>query len=167
MRRDEEAHEREFRDAFATLFPAAGRVAMRILGDRDAAEDVAAEALARTYARWSSVRSLPYRDAWVLRVAANLAIDSARRRRPVPAVPRPIEVEEKAAVHLVVIAALKALSRRQRDVVVLRYFSDLTDDEVAATLGIGVGSVKTHMRRAHEQLRRTLGEDAAREFNVA
>ena len=167
MRRDEEEQEREFRDAFATLFPAAGRVAMRILGDRDAAEDVAAEALARTYARWASVRSLPYRDAWVLRVAANLAIDSIRRRRPLPAMDRSIEVEEHAAVHLVVIAALRALSRRQRDVVVLRYFSDLTDDEVAATLGIAVGSVKTHMRRAHEQLRRALGDEIAKEFNVA
>lgn len=161
-----EEEEREFRDAFAVLFPAAGRVAMRILGDREAAEDVAAEALARAYARWPSVRGLPHRDAWVLRVAANLAIDATRRRRVLPVAPRPLEVEEHAAVHLMVVAALRRLSRRQRDVVVLRYFGDLTDDEVAVALGIAVGSVKTHMRRAHEQLRRLLGDEATKELNV-
>lgn len=164
---DEADEEGEFRECFRLLYPAAGRVALRILGDRDAAEDIAAEALARAFARWRSIRDLPYRDAWVLRVAANLAIDSVRRRRPLVAAARPLEIEERVAAHIVVAAALRSLSRRQRDVIVLRYFSDLTDDQVATALGIGVGSVKSHMRRGLDRLRTTLGDDFARSLDVA
>ena len=71
-----------FEAAFDELFPRAVRLANRLLGDRAAAEDVAAEALARAYARWPKVGGLPYRDGWVLKVATNLAIDRLRRRPP-------------------------------------------------------------------------------------
>ena len=154
-----EAADDGFREAFPVLYASAGRVALRILGDHAAAQDVAAEALTRAYERWAKVQALPYRDAWVLRVAANLAIDSIRRRRPLVERPRPLEVEERAAVHLALVGALGALSRRQREVVVLRYLSDLSEDDVATALGIGAGSVKTHLRRGLDNLRRTLGED--------
>lgn len=148
-----------FREAFPVLYASAGRVALRILGDHEAAQDVAAEALARAYERWTKVSELPYRDAWVLRVAANLAIDSVRRKRPVVEHPRPLEAEERAAVHLVLVRALEKLSRRQREVVALRYLNDLSEDDVAAALGISGGSVKTHLRRGLENMRRTLGDD--------
>jgi DNA-directed RNA polymerase specialized sigma24 family protein len=77
----------EFDEAYGPLFLRAATLAYRLLGDRASAEDVAAEALARTYARWSRLEGLAYRDAWVLRVTTNLAIDAARRRpRGAPAV---------------------------------------------------------------------------------
>ncbi|HUQ38516.1 MAG TPA: sigma-70 family RNA polymerase sigma factor [Acidimicrobiales bacterium] len=153
------AADEAFREAFTALYPSAGRVAFRILGDQQAAEDVAAEALARAYERWPKVSRLPYRDAWVLRVAANLAIDSTRRKRPPLRRARPIEIEEDAAVHLTLRDALAALSPRQREVVALRYLGDMSEADVAAALGLAAGSVKTHLRRGLENLRRTLGDD--------
>ena len=72
----------DFDGFFMALLPAVRRLAQRMTGDRTAAEDVAAEAFARAFARWEKVGRLDYREAWVLRVASNLAIDLARRRRP-------------------------------------------------------------------------------------
>src|SRR5436305_2267289 len=73
-----------FDGAFKDLFRPAFGVAYRILGNVADAEDAAAEALARALVRWHKVGSLPYREAWVMRVAANVAIDTVRRRRTVP-----------------------------------------------------------------------------------
>jgi DNA-directed RNA polymerase specialized sigma24 family protein len=69
-----------FDDAFPRLYTGALRLALRMLGDRAGAEDVAAEAMARTYASWHKVRHLSYLDAWVLRTTSNLALDALRRR---------------------------------------------------------------------------------------
>ena len=63
------------------------RTARRLVGDPEVAEDLAAEALARAYARWKTVRDHPNPDAWLLRVVGNLAIDHVRtagRRAPAP-----------------------------------------------------------------------------------
>jgi len=151
--------EASFDDAFATLFPAAYRVALRILGgDRAGAEDIAAEALARAYARWRRVGNLPYRDAWVLRVAANLALNHVKRKRPTPEETESVSIEDIAATRVTLIAALNTLPARQREVIVLRHLSGLSEDEVARALGIGPGTVKTHMRRGLAALRRRLGD---------
>ena len=160
--------EQRFREAYAELFPVAFRVAVRLVGDVTAAEDVAAEALARAYARWEKVDGLAYRDAWVLRVAANVAIDTLRRHRPRG---QYIETEsvdptEAAATRLALGAALRTLPRRQRDVVVLRYLSDLSEEAVAASLGISAGTVKTHLHRGLGSLRRLLGDDYGRAPSV-
>lgn len=57
-------------------------VAYRVVGDAFTAEDLAAEAFVRLYARWARMRLDQHRTAWILRVTANLAIDTARRKRP-------------------------------------------------------------------------------------
>ena len=120
----------DFEAAFDALFASARRIAVRLVGDGPEADDVAAEALARAYARWSKVADLDYRDAWVMRVTATrLALGEALRRLP----------------------------RRQRDVVVLRYLADLSEADVAKSLGVSAGSVKQHAHRAVDALRRTLG----------
>ncbi|MBV9041360.1 MAG: hypothetical protein JOZ68_10160, partial [Acidimicrobiia bacterium] len=72
----------DFDECFRALYPRARSVAYRILGSRPAAEDAAAEAFTRALVAWRRVRSLPYRDAWILRVSANVAIDVRRRRSP-------------------------------------------------------------------------------------
>jgi RNA polymerase sigma factor (sigma-70 family) len=156
----------EFKAAFARLYPSAGRVALRILGDHATAEDVAAEALARTYERWPKIRTLPYLDAWVLRVTANLAIDTVRRKRPPLREPRPLWIEERIAVHVALVRAIESLSRRQRDVVVLRYIGDLSEADVSSVLGLAPGSVKTHLRRGLERLRVLLGPDFGSDLSV-
>lgn len=145
-----------FDEAFDELFPRAVRLATRLLGDRSAAEDVAAEALARAYARWSKVAGLPYRDGWVLKVATNLAIDRLRRRPPEVAPAADGEFEEAVHLRLALNAALLTLAPRQRQAVALRYLGGLSDKEVAAALGISLGSVKTHIHRGLHGLRSRL-----------
>jgi RNA polymerase sigma-70 factor (sigma-E family) len=139
--------------AFHDLYRLAYRVAYRILGDRGDAEDVAQEALARTAQRWSRLADRP--EGWVSRVASNLAIDRFRRRRQQPPTPTgPLGVVDP---HLGergdLVAALRRLPRRQREVVVLRYLADLSEAEVAAELGFSVGTVKSHTSRALANLR--------------
>lgn len=150
VKRDE-----SFEQEFAGLYHRAMGVAARIVGPGDAAEDVAAEALARTFVRWGKVRELPYREAWVLRVAANVAIDSLRRNRPRPARAAGVQddVADGVVDRLFVSGRMRQLSKRQREVVVLRYLADLSEAEVAALLGLGVETVKEHTQRAMRVLR--------------
>lgn len=141
------------------MFPRAFRLARRILGDPAAAEDVAAEALARAYARWPKVSVLPYRDGWVLRVAANLSIDRLRRHPAEQAVSPALLAEDALVLRLAITAALRTLPRRQREAVALHYLGDLTDAQVAEALGVSVGTVKTHIHRGLEALRSELGPE--------
>ena len=145
-------------EAFAELYRAAYRVAFRLLGDRTEAQDVAQEALARTYVRWRTVE--PYATPWACRVATNLALDRLRRSRrlsgddaPDRAVPDAY-CDERVDLQ----RALRTLPRRQRDVVVLRYLADQSEESVAAALGVSVGSVKTHASRGLASLRARLGD---------
>src|SRR5438105_10692468 len=148
-----------FEEAFDHLFARAERVAFRLLGNAAAAEDVAAETLMRTFADWPRVRNLEYRDAWVLRVATNLAIDACRRRKLPVQLAAAASEEDVIALGLTLAAALSSLPRRQRDAVALHYLSGFSDEEVAQALGIAVGTVKTHIHRGMEALRRALGDD--------
>ena len=146
-----------FEEAFDRLFPLAFRLARRILGDAAAAEDAAAEALARAYAQWPRVSALPHGDAWVLRVATNLALDQVRRHPPQVQSAASSEAEELLTLRMALSAALVSLPRRQRQTVTLRYLGELSEAEVAEALGISSGSVKTHVHRGLAALRARLG----------
>jgi RNA polymerase sigma-70 factor (ECF subfamily) len=148
-----------FEEAFDHLLARALAAARRILGDTPRAEDVAAEALARTYARWDMVRDLPYREAWVVRVAANLAIDVVRRRQVVIQPSVVGSVEDSSVDRVAVLAAVRRLPRRQREVIVLSYLSDVAESDVARVLGISNGTVKTHLHRGLSALRKSLTVD--------
>ncbi|TMK51635.1 MAG: sigma-70 family RNA polymerase sigma factor [Actinobacteria bacterium] len=149
-----------FDAAFAVLFPRAFRLSFRLLGDRAAAEDAAAEAMARAFADWKRVSELPYREAWILRVASNIALDQIRRRKLPVVVPSAVsEDEDTHALRVALWAALHALPRRQREIVVLRYIAGLTEPEVAQLLGISLGTVKTHVTRGRAALRRMIRDD--------
>lgn len=107
--------------------------------------------------RWRKVE--PYAVAWVSRVAANLAIDRTRRDRRSEVVPDDLgRVDPDAAERLDLQRALRGLPRRQRDVVVLRYLLDQSEQTVAGALGVSVGSVKTHASRGLAALRLSLGD---------
>jgi RNA polymerase sigma-70 factor (ECF subfamily) len=147
-----------FEAAYPELFSRAATLAYRMLGDRAASEDVAAETLARTFAHWRRVSSLPYRDGWVLRVATNLAIDAARRRPPAASDAAPLDAAEAATVRMALVAALESLPRRQRQAVALRYLSGLREDEVASALGVSASTASTHVRRGLDTLRGYLGD---------
>jgi RNA polymerase sigma factor (sigma-70 family) len=151
-----DATREDFSQAFDVLYPLAVRMAARIVGDQSTAEDVAAEALARAYARWAKVGSLPYRDAWVMRVASNVAIDTVRKRQPVQTPALASTFEDATAVRLALAAALAKLPARQREAVVLRYIAGYSEADVSAALGISVNSVKTHVSRGLASLRTRL-----------
>lgn len=138
------------------LFNLAYKVAYRIVGHRQSAEDLAAEAVARAWDRWDRVHS--YAQPWVAKVAANLALSEVRRQsRPLRSLPLRAERESRDLAECLDLAsALRQLSRRQREVVVLRYIADLPEIEVAALLGCSTGSVKTHGSRGLRSLRQRL-----------
>ncbi len=137
--------------------------ARRLIGDRDVADDIVAEAFARAYSRWSTVSKHPNPDAWLLRVVGNLAVDHVRHEARRPQLRgetgRPDPSADTAALRIDLADALHRLSGRQQEVVVMRYLIDLTEDDVAVTLGMSNGSVKTHLHRATTKLRAELSDD--------
>ena len=155
-----------FEDAFPRLYADAYRVAFRLLGQRSEAEDVAQEACARAYSRWSSIHD--YAEPWCVRVAGNLALDALRARTravkrqerlisehgPATGVPRAGGVGSDERLDLY--AALAELPKRQRETVVLRYLGDQSEEQTAALLGLSVGSVKTHASRGLSRLREVI-----------
>ena len=152
-----------FREYYERMQPRAVGTARRLIGDRDVAEDIVAEAFARAYARWNVVLQHPNPDAWLLRVVGNLAVDhvrrEARRPPPQPTQGRSDPSADAAALRTDLADALHRLSSRQQEVVVMRYLIDLTEDDVAVTLGMSNGSVKTHLHRATTKLRADLADD--------
>lgn len=150
-----------FAAGYDGMFRASYRVAYRLLGRREEAGDIAQEACARAFARWRKVQRLDSPEAWVSRVAANLAIDSWRRSATAAGHPRPRDVDLVAAEHgtdgrIDLHRALMALPRRQREVVTLRFVADMTEQQVAEALGCAVGTVKSHAARGLTALRSTL-----------
>jgi RNA polymerase sigma-70 factor (sigma-E family) len=153
-----------FTASFAGLYSSAFHAAYRLLGNRQEAEDVAQEACARACLRWA--RLTKYGDTprpWVVRVATNLAIDQYRRRRRALAkdnlAPVPVDALDVRRIDLH--RALDRLTRRQRDVVVLRYVCDLSEADTAEALGCAPGTVKSHATRGLAALRAALGEEDA------
>jgi len=153
-----------FDAAFRRLFVQAFRVALRLLGDPAEAEDVAAETMARTLVAWRRMGECGYVDAWVARVAANVAVDTARRRARLNKMTAQLSMSvpdatlhsgdaEEAVRRLVVAEALARLPRRQREVVTLRYFTDLSESDIARVLSISPGAVKRYAHRALTRLR--------------
>lgn len=160
--------ERGFEEAFDELFVIARRSAARVLGESAAAEDAAAETLGRALAAWPKVRDLPYRDAWIRRVATNVAVDLIRKERvrPVDVCVVP-DIADLGADRVSLAQALGRLPRRQRDVVTLRYLSDMSEADVSRVLRISLGSVKRHGHRGLAALRRALAGDGPKEPSLA
>ncbi len=154
-----------FEEAFEELYLRAYGVAYQLVGRRSESEDIAQETLARAFVHWRKIRG--YAEAWVVRVAGNLAIDSWRRtnrldpadttNRADPRAPEPSG--QRVDLH----RALATLSRRQREVIVLRFLADLPEADVARALGCSVGSVKQHASRGLATLRTTM--DITEEHN--
>lgn len=148
-----------FEEVFPVLIRDAYRVAYRLLGDRTEAEDVAQEACARTYSKWSSVRD--HAEPWCVRVASNLALDLLRARTRAIKRNERIKANEivmtpKVDERLDLYAALEKLPRRQRETVVLRYLGDLSEAQTADLIGCSVGSVKTHASRGLAALKEVI-----------
>ena len=156
---------RTFEQAFDSAFRAAYRVAYRLLGNRDDADECAQEALARAYPRWKHLSRNGNPTPWVVRVAANLAIDHWRRSNRQREASQSTSATSVASAdagladRLAIHSALAVLPRRQRQVVVLRYLADMTESQVAAALTINIGTVKQHASRGLTALRIQLGNE--------
>lgn len=140
----------------------AGLVALaRGLCPAGIAEDVAQEAMLVAMRRWSDVARFERPEAWVRRTCANLAVSHFRRRLielralgrlrwHAESSPSPDPVDDGFW------SLVRGLPRRQAQVVALHYLLDLSVADVAATLDCSEGSVKVHLSRARETLRRTI-----------
>jgi len=146
-----------FERQFEHLFGVAMRPASRILRSVEAAEDVAAEVLARAYADWKRLGGQPWLEAWITRVATNLSIDHVRKaKRRLPQVH--VADTGQLELRMDLASAVARLPKRQREAVSLRYFGDLSEQEVAALMQVSVGSVKTHVHRGLASIRLELGD---------
>ncbi|GAA2842067.1 SigE family RNA polymerase sigma factor [Kribbella solani] len=138
--------------------------ARMLCGDLELAEDLVQNALEKAYLRWDRIE-LADPFAYVRQAVVNQHLSWLRRRlwreRPsghaseIDLYVDPVEPDQAGAVHRQVAmgAALAALSRRERAVVVLRYVEDLTERETAEVLGVAVGTVKSANARALDKLR--------------
>jgi RNA polymerase sigma factor (sigma-70 family) len=157
-----------FEDAFERLFLRAYAASYRILRSREDAEDVAMDTMARALRDWSKLDPGP--DGWIVKVATHRSIDvwrrTQRQRRHLKA-GRPVGSSPPSEPDLAVRQAVFALPKRQREVITLRYFLDLSEQEIATTLGCSTGSVKQHASRGLVALRRELSDDDLAGFGGA
>jgi RNA polymerase sigma-70 factor (sigma-E family) len=141
------------------------RTAYLIVGDLGEAEDLVQETLFEVARRWPRVRRMEHPNAYARRILVNRAVGGAQRRArrrqelaagvpPERALPAFAGAE--IAEHDELIAALAALPPRQRAVIVLRYFLDLPEAEVAAALKCSLGTVKSTASRGLARLERAL-----------
>jgi RNA polymerase sigma-70 factor (sigma-E family) len=138
------------------------RTALLLTGhDRAAAEDLLQVALERAYRHWARICRSEEPERYVRRILANASHDRWRRasRRPERVIPG-ADVAAVADDHAGAVAdrdylmrALAALPKRQRTVLVLRYYSDLSELEIADILGCSVGTVKSQVSRGLARLR--------------
>lgn len=147
----------EFRAFMHARWPAMIRLAYALTGDRGHAEEVAQTAFAKAYMAWPRVIRAGNPDAYVRQIVVNEDRNRFRKRRvrefstdsppdtPVPGT----DLDSRTTL----IDALKVLGPRQRAVVVLRYWLDLTETETAAMLNCSVGTVRSQASRALATLR--------------
>ena len=141
------------------------RTAYLLTGDRGHAEDLLQTALLRTAAQWPRARDAPL--AYARQVLVNLARDDWRRRARRPR-EGPYDGQfdrgeqdagDRVAHRRVVVAALARLPIRQREVIVLRFFEDLSVEQTAGLLDCSIGTVKSYTSRALSRLREELTPD--------
>lgn len=155
---------RALHDLYVEHYVGLVRLAALVLGSRESAEEVVQDAFVKLDGSWDRVEDPARRAAYLRSIVMNLARSRLRRRlvarrhRPAP------EPDGSAADDAVllrddrrqVIEALQSLPARQRQCLVLRYYAELDEGEIAETLGISRGTVKSSTHRAMRTLERRL-----------
>ena len=154
----------EFREFMSARWPVMVRLAYGLTGDQGHAEDVAQAAFTRAYVSWPRVKRSGDPEAYVRQIVVNQNRNRFRKHRVaerltssppesgvvgVARTDATREYDERSAL----ITALQRLGPRQRAVIVLRYWMDLTEHETAASLNCSVGTVKSQGARALATLR--------------
>ncbi|HEY1989567.1 MAG TPA: SigE family RNA polymerase sigma factor [Acidimicrobiales bacterium] len=144
------------------------RTAYLVVWDIGEAEDLVQECLLRVARRWSRVGSMAFPAAYARRVLLNLALDTSRRRSrrrselSGSSVAGPVDREDPTArqpfvdveARTMLLSVVGDLAPRQRAVLVLRYFEDLTEAQTAELLGCSIGTVKSTASHAIDRMRK-------------
>lgn len=139
------------------------RTAYLLCGDPHRAADITQEALIRLYVAWPRLDDHGLRS-YARRAVTSVAIDWSRKRSshetPVETTPDSVgpDPTEQVAERMVMLDALANLAPRQRACVVLRYYEDLSVEEIAQTLGCSTGTVKSQTARGLAALREAYGD---------
>lgn len=155
-----------FREFMSARAGALSRLAFLLTGNHHAAEDLLQSALVKTVARW---RKVDDPGAYVRRTMINEAITHGRRRRVIredpsdapPERPAGADLADEAARRVAVTRALRLLTPRQRAVLALRFYADLTEAETAREMHTSVGTVKSQTHHALSRLRELAPDLAA------
>jgi RNA polymerase sigma-70 factor (ECF subfamily) len=166
---DRHAVEDDFREFVAARSPALLRTAYLLTGDWATAEDLLQTALTKIYLAWQRLGEIEAVEPYARRVLVNTSISWWRRRwhgeRPTEVLPEPAvgdrvdEQLERDALW----RHVQSLPARQRAVLVLRFYEDLSEAQTAAILDISTGTVKSQTSRALSTLRGRLGAERAAE----
>jgi RNA polymerase sigma-70 factor (sigma-E family) len=149
----------EFDEFARTRLPALLAFAKALCVDRGTAEDVVQEVLARAHARWDDIAPLDRPESYVRRMIVNEYLSWRRkwaRIIPIAAVadrPRVDDPTAQLGDRAQLVEQIAKLPPRQRAVLVMRYFGDLSDAEIAADLNCSAGTVRSHASRALASLR--------------
>jgi RNA polymerase sigma-70 factor (sigma-E family) len=149
----------EFEEFYTAARDHCLRVVLISVGDRHLADDLVAEAFTRAWASWRQVRGHPAPHAWVVRTALNLHVSWWRRRRrevPLGSQGEAVAASEYPGLDSSLVAALRRLPARQREVIVLRLLLDLDTATTAQTLGMSSGTVASYLHRGLAALRRDI-----------
>lgn len=144
------------------------RLAVLLVGETNA-EDLTQAALLKAYLSWQRAVDAESTDAYVKKILVNTAISQGRKRRPLTVAgveERPVDSHESAVLERDALwPRIESLPPRQRAVIVLRYYEDLSEAEIARTLGCANGTVKAHAAAGLKALRISI-TDAADAFNA-
>jgi RNA polymerase sigma-70 factor (sigma-E family) len=155
--------EEEYVDYVTTRIPALRRLAYLLAGDAHRADDLVQQTITTLYVKWRRAQAADHLDAYVRTMLVRTYVDERRlawarvrlfREAPEPPPHSDDGVEDRQVLR----AALSQVPRRQQAVLVLRFFYDLSVDEVARMLGCSTGTVKSQTSRGLATLRRLLGE---------
>jgi len=154
-----EHDQREFAEFYAVAWDDCLRIVVVSVGDGALAEDLVAEAFTKAWASWRKVRGLAEPRAWVIRVALNAHVSWWRRHRREVALgshDATATTSQGTGLDSSLVAALRRLPLRQRQVIALRLLLDLDTATTAEMLGMSASTVTTHLHRAVAALRRDI-----------
>ena len=145
-----------FEEFFGATYGRLVGLLFAFLHDRAQAEDAVQDAFASALLRWRSLRGYHDPEAWVRTVAFRRAIDqhrrNARRLRALLRLGPPPPLPPVGAEHVDLVRALRKLPVAQREVLVLHHVAELAVEQVAAELGVSVGTVKSRLARGRTAL---------------
>lgn len=140
------------------------RLASLMLGSSDRAEEIVQDGLVAVHQRRDQFDSLGHAGAYLRMTVVNRCRSAHRHRAvvnryrpdPTPGVETPEAAATRQETHDEVMEALRSLPQRQREVLILRFYSEASEAEIAETLGISRGAVKSHAHRGVQALRGVL-----------